>query len=182
MSERYKIHDPEGIHFVTLTVVDWVDAFTRKEYIYTFMESLEYCQQHKGLVVYAYVVMPSHVHLLISAEDGANLSSIIRDLKKYTSQKILKQILEGPESRREWMLHRFDFAGRPLQRITNFKFWQDGFHPKACGTYPFLKQKLDYIHNNPVEAEIVDEPWHFRYSSAKDYSGMQGMLKIVLID
>jgi hypothetical protein len=79
------------------------------------------------------------------------------------------------------VLYRFAFAGRPLKRISNYKFWQDGFHPKECGTYEFLKQKLDYIHNNPVVAEIVDEPWPYRYSSAKDYAGMKEMIKVELL-
>ncbi len=74
-------------------------------------------------------------------------------------------------------------AGVNLKRIKNYKVWQDGNHPELLVTPAFMDQKLDYIHNNPVEAEIVDESWEYRYSSARDYcSSKKGLIDIVYID
>ena len=67
------------------------------------MDSLRYCQQHKGLELYAWCLMTNYAHLSSSAND--NLSVILRDLKRHTSKTVLRAIQEnGQESRREWML------------------------------------------------------------------------------
>jgi len=183
MSEKYKITNAEGIYFFTMTVVDWVDVFTRRLYSDIIIDSIKHCQETKGLVVHAYVIMPSHVHMIASTKNGDDLSAIIRDMKKFTSKKIVQQIQdEATESRRDWMLHRFEYAGKYLERIKNFKFWQDGNQPKECMTNEFIWQKLNYIHNNPVEAGIVFEPWQYVYSSAGDYAGNKGLIDLYLID
>ena len=170
------------MYFFTMTVVDWVDVFTRKIYSETLMDSIRHCQREKGLVVHAYVIMPSHVHMITSTKDGKDLSPIIRDLKKFTSVEIVKLVQQENESRKEWMMHRFEYAGKYLNRIKNYKFWQDGNQPKECYSLEFLKQKLEYIHNNPVEAGIVYEPWQYVYSSACDYAGTKGLIELSMID
>ncbi len=98
-AEGYRIKDEAATHFLTFTIVGWIDVFSRKVYKDIFIESLQFCQQRKGLVVYAYVIMTNHVHLILSAKNG-NLSSVVRDLKKYTSRKILETITNEPESRK----------------------------------------------------------------------------------
>ncbi len=90
MSEKYKFHDPDGIYFVTPTIVDWVDLFTRKEYCQLIIDSLQYCQLKKGLVIHAWCIMPSHLHLIISRTGDFGLSEIMRDFKKHTSKRIVK--------------------------------------------------------------------------------------------
>ncbi|MFZ1455585.1 MAG: transposase, partial [Saprospiraceae bacterium] len=98
---------------LTFHVVDWVDlpagwqtgVFTRKIYRDIVLESLDYCRKHKGLQVWAYVIMSNHVHAILSAETG-NLPGIIRDFKRHTASKILKEIKESNESRKDWMLKR----------------------------------------------------------------------------
>jgi REP element-mobilizing transposase RayT len=106
--------DHGHIHFLTMTVVDWVDVFTRANHKMTIVDSLKHCQEHKGLEIYAWVLMSNHLHMIAAAADDSknNLSDILRDFKKYTSKQIVKNIQEEPESRREWMLDRFEFAGR----------------------------------------------------------------------
>jgi len=71
----YKIRNPEGIYFVTFAVVEWVDVFTRREYKDILVESLKYCQDQKGLILYGWVIMSNHVHFMASAADG-NLSDV----------------------------------------------------------------------------------------------------------
>ena len=181
MSSQYRIHNQQGLYFVTLTIVDWIDVFTRREQKLTVVNSLEYCQKHKGLVIYAWCLMHSHLHILISAKEGFNLSDIIRDFKKFTSKEIIRKINDEPESRREWMLYRFEYAGKYLKRIKDYKVWQDGNMAKEIYGNEFLKQKLDYIHNNPVEEMVVAEPHHYLYSSAVNYAGEKGLLEVELI-
>ncbi|MEZ2336732.1 transposase [Mucilaginibacter sp. RCC_168] len=87
MLHQYRVRNPEEVYFVTFTIVDWVDIFTRPAYKQLIIESLNYCQQHKGLEVYGYCLMTNHLHLLISAKHPATLPDIIRDFKKHTSKE-----------------------------------------------------------------------------------------------
>ena len=101
---------PDVAYFLTITTVGWIDVFTRLRQKYVLLQSLMHCQKKKGLEIYAYCLMSSHLHLLCKAEEGSVLSAIIRDFKKYTSKKIIQNIKEFPESRREWMLEHFKKA------------------------------------------------------------------------
>lgn len=165
-------------YFITLTVVDWVDVFTRPVYKQIVIDSLKFCQKEKGLVIYAWCLMSNHIHMIVAAKEGFNLSDIIRDFKKYTNKKIIEAIKENPESRREWMLNRFEYNAKIDDKVKNYKFWQDGSEAKEIHTVEFLREKLNYIHNNPVKAEIVEYPEEYLYSSAKDYSEQKGLLEI----
>ena len=180
MAFKYSVTDQNDIYFVTTTVVGWIDAFTRKELAYVVIESLKYCQREKGLIIYAWCLMPSHLHMIISAEEGKNLSDIMRDLKKFTSKQIILTLKEINESR-DWLLDKFAFAAKINVKTKDYKFWQDGFHPIALYSNEFKDQKLDYIHNNPVESGMVYEPEHYQYSSAINYSGGLGLLEIVYL-
>lgn len=156
---------------MTFTVVYWLDLFIRERYRDIFYESLAYCQKNKGLNVHAYCIMSSHVHLIISAKESNNLSEIIRDLKSFTSRHIRKALeTDGSESRKEWMLWLMKRAGAKNERNNDFQFWQQHNHPIELSTNEMIDQRLDYTHNNPVEAGLVEEPHHWSHSSAKDYS------------
>lgn len=80
----FKIQNQEGLHFITITVVGWVDVFTRTQYKDIIIESLKYCVSSKGLKLYAYVIMTNHLHLIVSTSEGNELSDILRDFKKFT--------------------------------------------------------------------------------------------------
>lgn len=179
----YKIRDKEGIHFVTFAVVDWVDVFTRKDYRDILLDSLRHCQQEKGLVLHSWCLMSNHVHLVVSAKEH-NSSDILRDFKKYTSKQIIKAITEHPsESRREWMLEIFKKAGEANSRNTHYQFWRQDNQPKELYSEKFTNQKLAYIHNNPVEAGVVEKAEEYLYSSARDYYYGKncGLLKLELL-
>lgn len=182
MSHQYRVRDPEEIYFVTFTIVDWVDVFTRPVYKQLIIESLIYCQQQKGLEIYAYCLMSNHLHMLVSAKHPAVLPDIIRDFRKHTNKQIIKLIHDESESRRDWMLYRFQYNARYNTRIQDYKVWQDGYHGIACDNIHILSQKLDYIHHNPVRAGIVAEPEHYLYSSAAAYAGQNGTIELVFID
>jgi REP element-mobilizing transposase RayT len=181
MSDKYKIREIDKAYFVTLTVVGWIDVFTRKNHKLLLINSLKYCQQNKGLVIFGYCLMPSHLHMIARADGKFTLSEILRDFKKYTSKAIVKQIEEEPESRREWMLEQFSKAGEHLKRIKDYKLWQDGNQAKEIYGNNFLEEKLDYIHNNPVEEMIVAKPEEYLYSSARNYAELDNVLDVWLI-
>ena len=180
MGIKNPIH-PNGIYYLTLTVVDWVDVFTRPVYRHIVIDSLTYCQREKGLVLHAWVLMTNHIHLIASSSEGHTLSDILRDFKKFTNKKIIAAIKEEPESRRDWLLNRFEYAGRNDKKIKDYKFWQEGNEAKELVTTEFMLQKLHYLHENPVRAEWVDSAADYRYSSAIDYAGGRGMLNVSLL-
>jgi REP element-mobilizing transposase RayT len=127
--------------------------------------------------------MSSHLHLIISAKENYKLSEIIRDFKKHTATKIIEQIKEEPESRRELLLKEFKAEGKKDARITTYKFWQESNHAIELerSQISIMDQKLNYIHRNPVEEGIVQYEKDYLYSSAKDYSDAKGLVKISLL-
>lgn len=185
MSEGgYKIRNKEGIHFRTFAVVEWVDVFTRKEYKDIVLDSLRYCQKERGLVVYSWCMMSNHIHLVVLAKQN-NTSEVLRDFKKFTSKAVVKAINDHPgESRKEWMLEIFRKAGASNGRNTIHQFWRQDNQPKELFSSGFTRQKLEYIHNNPVEAGIVDKAEEYCYSSARDYyEGKNiGLLEVEFLD
>jgi REP element-mobilizing transposase RayT len=122
MLDGYKIRDQALPHFITATVVDWIDVFTRKVYRDCVIESMDYCIKNKGMVLYGYVIMSNHIHMIIQSSEG-NLSDLIRDFKKFTAKTILEKIQTEPESRREWMLERFKLATESHSRNKNYQFY-----------------------------------------------------------
>ena len=170
------------LYFITTTVVDWIDVFTRPIYKQIILDSLIYCQKEKGLDIYAWVLMSNHLHMVVGVgDDKQTISDILRDFKKYTSKKIIASIEENPEeSRKVWMLDRFWFVGNNDKKIKNYKFWQDGNNIEQIQTYEFFQQKVNYIHNNPVKQEIVERPEDYLYSSERDYAGLKGLLDVII--
>ena len=125
--------------------------------------------------------MTNHIHLLVAAEAPAKLPDIIRDFKKHTNKKIIQLVKDEPESRRDWMLYRFEYNAKYNNRIEKYKVWQDGNMAKQIITSEFMKQKLDYIHNNPVEEMVVAEAQEYLFSSARDYAGEKGLIDVELV-
>jgi REP element-mobilizing transposase RayT len=179
MSEKYKIYDQGKPYFLTLTIVGWIDLFTRKNHKILIVDSLRYCQKEKGLAIYGYCLMPSHLHLIARSEGNYTLSEILRDLKKFSSKALIQQILNEEESRRDWILEYFGKAGT-IKGIKNYKVWQDGNHPEVVMSNSFFDEKLDYIHSNPVKELIVENPEDYFFSSARNYAGLSNYLDIVL--
>ena len=183
MSEKYKIRDQDKIYFITFSVVQWVDIFTKTEYKDVLVSSLEYCCREKGLEIYSWCIMTNHIHLIVGRRGLPKLEEIIRDFKKYTSVAIIKAIRTNPfESRKEWLLWMFSKLAEKSSKHQKYCFWQNEYHPIELSDADMMQQKLDYIHANPVKAGFVDEAEHWRYSSAIDYAGGNGMLNIKFIE
>ncbi|WP_448702054.1 transposase [Mucilaginibacter sp. AW1-3] len=165
MSELRKANTDRPF-FITLTVVGWIDVFIRADYCDEFLKSLEFCRKHKGLKVFAYCIMSSHIHMIVANDDN-NLPNIIRDLKSYTAKSIIALIKSNiQESRKDWLLHLFQFNAKYHQQNSEYMFWQKTNHPIELYTSAVFDQKVDYIHHNPVESGTVNDEANYVYSSA----------------
>ncbi len=177
----YKIRDQHAIHFITLTIVYWIDVLSRRNIRDLLAENLAYCQAEKDIIVYACVIMTNHMHLMIQSKTG-QLSNAIRDYKGYTSKKMIEYMHEYPESRRKWMMYMFRQAAKKHSRNSTYQVWTHSNHPIEVESNSFLDQKLHYIHQNPVRAGFVENPEDYLYSSARNYAGLESCFNITLIE
>lgn len=178
--DRYFIIDQHQTYFITCTIVEWIDLFTRTHYKEIITDSLNHCIKAKGLKVNGWVLMTNHLHLLARCEEPHRMSDFLRDFKKFTSKKLVEAILNEPESRREWLLDKFGFEARKTGRAENYKIWKDDNH--AIDMYGIdMMQKLAYIHDNPVRTMIVADPEDYLFSSARDYADQKGLVEMELI-
>ena len=179
----YRIRNKCLPYFLTLTVVEWVDVFTKKCYREILMDSLQYCQKQKDLLIHSYCLMSNHVHLILSAKNN-NLSDLLRDFKTFTAKKIISSIkINEGEHRKDWMLQVFGKNGAGNQRNQNYQFWIQDNHPEELYAPTFTLQKLNYIHMNPVRAGIVEKPEDYLFSSAWNYRfrEQRGKLEITFV-
>ncbi len=182
MSTKYKFRDQEKLYFVTFAVVYWIDLFIRNEYKEVLLDSWRFCMANKGLEIYGWCIMPSHVHMIIGTH-GEKMEHILRDTKRHTSETLHLAIRRHPgESRKEWLLELMRRAGTANSNNRGFQLWQQDNHPIELPTPERLQQKLDYIHKNPVAGGFVYKPQDYVYSSAGDYyEGKKGLIDIQLI-
>ena len=121
----YSIRDQQGLYFLTFTVVEWLDIFTRPVYKAIIIDSLRYCQQRKGLELFAYCLMTNHLHLIAHAADGYELSNIVRDFKKFTARRVSEAVAANQqESRRHWLRWVLEKQGEFNPKNTFIQLWQ----------------------------------------------------------
>jgi len=170
VSRKYKFGEKEGAYFIRFATVNWVDVFTRDLYFETLVASLDYCRKNKGMEIYGYCIMPSHIHLIFRASLG-DPSGLIRDFKGFTSKKVVELIENNPqESRKDWLLTMFEKAGLKISNVKFRQFWQQNNHPIEIWSLKVFEQKLNYIHNNPIETGFVTDAVDWKYSSARNYA------------
>lgn len=181
MSRKYKFLNKEGLYFVSFATVNWIDVFVRPAYNEIIIDSLSYCINNLGMELYCWCIMPSHIHLIYSARDN-NPEIVLGRFKEHTAKALIKAINENiQESRKEWMLWMFKNAAAKSSNVKHSQFWQHNNKPIELWSPQVIEQKADYIHGNPVVAGFVSEPWHWKYSSAIDYSGGKGLVDIMLL-
>ncbi|MDZ7719149.1 MAG: transposase [Balneolaceae bacterium] len=181
MSRKYKVYHSEIPHFVSFSVVNWIDLFTRSEYSEIVINSLSYCISEKGLILNAWCIMTNHIHLIIRSETN-QLQDIIRDMKKFTSKKLIRSIRENPrESRKNWLLWMFKREGDKNSNNSDYQFWQQHNHPIELSTNEMINDRLEYLHMNPVKAGFVEKPQDWINSSASQYAGLSGEIELELI-
>jgi len=182
MSRSYKFHSPEGVYFISFAVVDWMDVFTRNEYRDIIIDSLHYCQREKGMEVFAWCIMTSHIHLIFRSIKGQRPELLLGDFKRFTSKAVVEAIKNNPnDNRREFFLEQFEKAGNKSSNVKNFQFWRHDNKPIELWSNKVIDEKINYIHNNPVKAGVIFRPEDYEYSSAKDYCGEKGKLAGVIV-
>ena len=181
MSTSYKATEIDSAYFITITTDGWVDVFTRLSQKIVIIDSLKYCQSQKGLTIFAYCLMSNHLHLFCRADGEYLLSEIMRDFKKFTSKKIIETMQSEPESRKEWMLDYFKKSCEHLARKQNYKVWQEGYHAEEVFSNKWIKEKINYVHQNPVRQKIVSEPEHYYFSSARNYADLESALDVEVV-
>lgn len=172
MKSRYKIIDKEGLYFTTSTIVEWIPVFTASNYMQIIIDSLKYCRQNKGLHIFANVIMVNHLHLIVSSPD---LSKVLKDFKSFTAKEILRL---AREESKKWLLNQFEYYKKRHKKGSTHQVWQEGVHPQKILSEKILKEKINYIHNNPAKAGYVRNPEHWIYSSASNYFFGNGILEI----
>jgi len=178
MSRKYKFHNPTAAYFVSFATVNWIDVFTRQVYFNVLIDSLNYCRKNKGMELYAYCFMTNHVHLIFRSTNDKP-SELLRDFKKHTSKQLIKTIKENPqESRKEWLLWMFERAGKNNATISKYQFWQHHNKPIELWSTSVLKQKINYIHNNPITSGFVIDAVDWKYSSAKNFEDDHAVIEI----
>ncbi|MEZ4529150.1 MAG: transposase [Desulfobacterales bacterium] len=169
---RYRFTNNRQPHFMTCTVVNWLPLFGKPRIAGIVIDSLRFMHENQRLRLYAYVIMENHLHLIAVSD---NLGKEIANFKSYSARKIIDYLTEHNaetvlrELRRHKLRHKTD---------REYQFWQEGSHPQLIQNEEMMLQKIEYIHNNPLARGYVDDPLHWRYSSARNYMGHEAILEI----
>jgi REP element-mobilizing transposase RayT len=169
---RYRILQSQHPHFLTCTVLNWIPLFTRPATVQIVLDALLYRQQQHGWCIYGYVILENHLHLLVQADD---LPSQLAHFKSYTARQLIDYLHEAKAER---LLEQLKWFRKAHKTDRDYQLWEEGSHPQLIDHTEVLRQKLDYIHLNPVKRGYVDLPEHWRYSSARDYAGLAGLLPV----
>ena len=169
---RYKVYEPTQPHFLTCTVLHWLPIFTRKESVQVIIECLKFLQEKDGLKLYAYVILENHLHMVVQSDD---LERSMKSFKQYTARELLKLL---KKENAKTILEQLQFYKKSHHKATDYQVWEEGYQPKLMQTDNMMISKIKYIHENPVKRGYVDEEVHWRYSSARDYMGLDGLIGI----
>jgi len=178
MKSRYKFYDIEGaLYFVTDTIVENIPTFINEKYFNILIDNLKFYQTNQGLKIYFYVIMDSHMHMIVS--HPSDISKVIRNFKSYTATRIIKQL---ERDKRNDVLTWLEDYKKKYKKQSKHQVWQEGSHPQLIQSLEMLKQKVDYIHFNPVKRGFVEEPEEWRYSSIMNTLNMDSVLDIIEIE
>jgi REP element-mobilizing transposase RayT len=169
---RYHFGENPVPHFLTCTIVGWLPVFTRPETVQIVFDSWKFLQDKQRMTIFGYVILENHLHLIASAND---LSKEVGDFKSFTARMIVDYLVEqGART----ILNQLTYHKAPHKTDRDFQLWQEGSHPEEIANEDVMRQKLDYVHYNPVKRGYIDDPTHWRYSSARVYAGQAGLLPV----
>jgi len=170
---RYRIFETEYPYFMTCTVVAWLPVFARPQLVEIVLESWRFLQRERDAKIFGYVILENHLHWIAA---GPDLSEQVGRFKSYTARRIIDSLEQAG-------------FGTLLQELRFFKLrhkvdqvhqlWQEGSHPQQIQSEEMMRQKLEYMHANPIRRGYVDDPVHWRYSSARNYAGMAELIEVV---
>ena len=170
---RYRIYETEYPYFITCTINSWLPVFTRQQAVDIIFNSWRFLQRERDLKLFAYVIMENHLHMIVSAPE---LPAVIQSFKSYTARRIIDLLRECGAAT---LLRQLRATKLNHKTQSEYQVWQEGGKPKQIQNDKMMWQKIEYIHNNPVERGFVDDPLHWRWSSARNYAGQRGLIEVV---
>ena len=172
---RYKIYEPTHPHFLTCTILYWLPLFTNKESVQIIIDSLKHLQESDNLTIFSYVILENHLHFIAQSDD---IGKSMQKFKSYTAYELLKLL---QKNNAQILLKQLAFHKKAHRTESTYQVWEEGFHPKLIISDSMMKEKIEYIHHNPVKRGYIEEAEHWRYSSARDYMGIDGLLEVVRV-
>jgi REP element-mobilizing transposase RayT len=169
---RYLITDNSAPHFLTFTILNWLAVFTRPGTVQIILDALVWRQNHREVKVYGYVILENHMHCILQAPE---LRQQVHDFKAFTAREILRYLQQNNAHK---ILELLVLFKKSHKTDSHFQLWEEGSHPQLIQNEAMLRQKLDYIHLNPVNRGYVEEATHWRYSSARNYQGQSGLIPV----
>ncbi len=170
---RYRFGEAGSPHFLTCTIAGWLPVFTRPETVNIVFDSWRFLQDEGRITLFGYVILENHLHLIAASDD---LGEQIQRFKSFTARRIIDHLIDCKAHR---LLSLLRHLKPDYKTESEFQLWEEGSHPQMILNDEMMEQKLNYIHYNPVKRGYVDEPTHWRYSSARNYAGMDALIPIV---
>jgi REP element-mobilizing transposase RayT len=169
------VHIPGHLYFVTAALCGWKHLFIEDPYARIVLGSLEWLRQQGRMALFAYVLMPSHMHAILKP-NNRSIGQLLSDFGSYTAHAILKQLRS---EQREDLLQFFHQQRRDKRH--QHSIWQD-IQAQNVYSADFLWQKLEYVHSNPLRKEwrLVEDRADYGYSSACFYD--RGECPVVDVD
>ncbi len=169
---RYLITELDKPYFMTCTVMEWLPVFTRPETVQIILDCWQYQREHEGLKLYGFVVLENHLHFIAQAP---RLDKCINSFKSFTARKLIDYL---KAHHIEQLLTRLSFAKRAHKFDREYQFWQEGGHAEMVFNEDIMREKLKYIHENPVKRGYVNKAEYWRCSSASNYEGLGGVIDV----
>jgi putative transposase len=167
---HFRFGESRQPHFLTSTVVAWLPVFTRPAAVEIVLDSWRFLQRTGRITLLGYVILENHLHWIAAAED---LSKEVGNFKSFTAKQLLA-LLESAGA--DTLLEQLEYYKLRHKVDQKYQLWQESSHPEAIQDHDMMRQKLEYIHNNPLARGYVDDPLHWRYSSARNYAGQPGLI------
>jgi len=176
--ERYRIIPGISVYFFTFRVIEWLPIFISEKPCLILTNSLNFAYENRSLGIYAYVIMPTHFHAILfdRGNDSNRLRETITNLRKFTGRSLSDFCSSELPACFEMVLH--SESGNDRER----RFWHPTIHAEAVFSQSFLKQKVDYLHHNPVRKGLVAHPQDWRFSSSRFWDGESQNNDVILSD
>jgi len=171
MRSRYKAHT-EGYYFVTSTIANWINIFSFKGFPEIIINEFKFRREKKQFELYAYVIMPEHIHMIIYSKD---IVGFMRNFKSFTAKQIINKL---KENKKYSVLDKLEEEKPDYKTRSQYQVWQEGFHPKLIWDSEEFIQKTNYIHFNPVKRGLVESPNEWIYSSYNFFYGDSYLLEM----
>ena len=159
--------DPSHLYFITTKAVDHAKIFKRDVMKRLLIDTLDCFRLRKSLILHVFVIMPNHIHLIVRCPPDNPVADLIRDYKKQTADRIIRHY-QAEDNHKV-----LDILSSKAEKSDkqNYKVWEDGYNAKDIVSPKFLRQKTEYIHNNPCQPHwnLATDPTKYMWSSARFY-------------